>query len=99
MVTEPVTAIRARNKVADYFIDRDAVSINDAVRFTTKSPVERRAFERLQDKGIIRSAGNDQWFLDVSAYNRARRRRRQLVVAAGAALGAGIAAALLRRRN
>ena len=38
MVTEPVTAIRARNKVADYFIDRDALSINDAVR---AQPCER----------------------------------------------------------
>jgi hypothetical protein len=99
MMDVPVTAIRARHKVADYFLSRDAVSINEAVRFTTTSPVERRAFERLRDKGLIRAAGNDTWFLDLNAYNRARRRRTQLVVAAGAALGAGLAAALIRRRD
>jgi hypothetical protein len=99
MMDVPVTAIRARHKVADYFLSRDAVSINEAVRFTTTSPVERRAFDRLRDKGLIRAAGNDTWFLDLNAYNRARRRRTQLVVAAGAALGAGLAAALIRRRD
>lgn len=95
----PVAAIRARHKVVDYFLSRDAVAVNDAVRFTTRAPVERKAFERLQEKGIVRSAGNDTWFLDLKAYHRARRRRTQLVVAAGAALGAGLAAALLRRRR
>jgi hypothetical protein len=99
MMDMPVTAIRARHQVADYFLSRDAVSINEAVRFTTASPVERRAFDRLRDKGLIRAAGNDTWFLDLNAYNRARRRRTQLVVAAGAALGAGLAAALIRRRD
>lgn len=98
MADVPVTAIRARHRVADYFLSRNAVSINQAVRFTTLSPVERRAFGRMQDKGVIRAAGNDAWFLDLSAYNRARRRT-QLVVAAGAAIGAGLAAALLRRRD
>ncbi|HTM95596.1 MAG TPA: hypothetical protein VL100_07250 [Croceibacterium sp.] len=99
MANVPVTAIRARHRVADYFLSRDAVSINQAVRFTTRSPVERRAFERMRDKGFIRAAGNDAWFLDLGAYDRARRRRTGLVVAAGAALGAGLAAALIRRRN
>jgi hypothetical protein len=99
VVDVPVTAIRARHKVADYFLSRDAVSINQAVRFTTTSPVERRAFERLRAKGLIRAAGNDAWFLDPGAYKRERRRRTQLIVAAGAALGAGLAAALIRRRD
>ncbi len=95
----PVAAIRARHKVVEYFLSRDAVRMNDAVRFTTRSPVERKAFERLQDKGIVRAAGNDTWFLDLQSYDRARRRRTQLVVAAGAAFGAGLAAALLRGRK
>jgi hypothetical protein len=99
MTDVPVTAIRARHRVADYFLSHDAVSINQAVRFTTRSPVERRAFERMQDKGLIRAAGNDAWFLDLNAYQRARRRRTQLIVAASAALGAGLAAALIRRRS
>jgi len=99
MADVPVTAIRARHRVADYFLSRDAISINQAVRFTTRSPVERRAFERMRDKGFIRAAGNDAWFLDLGAYHRSRRRRTGLVMAAGAALGAGLAAALIRRRN
>ena len=99
MVDVPVTAIRARHRVADYFLSRDAVSINQAVRFTTTSPIERRAFERLKDKSLIRAAGNDAWFLDLAAYKRERRRRTRLVVTAGAALGAGLAAALIRRRD
>lgn len=99
MVDVPVARMRAQRKVADYFLTRDAVRMNDAVRFTTSSPVERRAFERLQEKGFVRAAGNDAWFLDLGAYGRARKRRKQLVVAASAAIGAGLAAALLRRRN
>jgi hypothetical protein len=91
--------MRAQRSVIDYFLTRDAVRMNDAVRFTTKSPLERRAFERLQDKGFVRTAGNDTWFFDRVEYERARKRRRKLVVAAGAAVGAGLAAALLRRRN
>lgn len=99
MVDVPVARMRAHRKVAAYFITRDAVRMNDAVRFTTTSPIERRAFETLRDKGFVRAAGNDTWFFDLTAYERARRRRTKLVVAAGAALGAGLAAALLRRRN
>jgi hypothetical protein len=91
--------MRAQRKVADYFLTRGAVRMNDAVRFTTTSPVERRAFERLQDKGFVRAAGNDTWFFDLAAYERARKRRTKLVVAAGAAVGAGLAAALLKRRR
>lgn len=95
----PVAGRRARHKVAEYFLSRDAVRMNDAVRFTTRSPVERKAFERLQDNGIVRAAGNDTWFLDLKAYDRARRWRTQVMVAAGAAIGAGLAAALLQRRR
>jgi hypothetical protein len=99
MVNVPGAAIRARHRVADYFLSRKAVSVNQAVCFTTHSPVDRRVFEQMQDKGLIRAAGNDTWFLDLNAYKRARRRRIQLIVAGGAALGAGVAAALLRRRD
>ena len=99
MVEVPVARMRAQRNVVDFFLSRDAVQVNDAVRFTTKSPVERRAFDHLRDKGFVRAAGNDTWFLDAAAYQRARKRRTRLVVAAGAAVGAGLAAALLRRRN
>ncbi len=93
----PAAVAGARRRVAGYFLSRDAVRPNDAVQFATRSPMQRRMFERLLDAGVIRSAGNDTYFLDVVAYEETReRRRKRLITAAGAALGFAVLFGLLR---
>lgn len=93
----PAAVAGARRRVARYFLSRDAVRPNDAVQFATRSPVQRRMFERLLDAGVIRSAGNDRYFLDVVAFDEANeKRRKRVMTAAGAAVGFAVLFGLLR---
>lgn len=95
----PVPAVNAsaRRKVASYFLAHDAVRSNDAVRFETRSPIQRRMFERMLDAGIIRTGGNHTYFLDVVEYERVNHRRRKRVfTAVGAAVGLAVVIGLLR---
>lgn len=96
-VAAPAALAGARRRVASYFLTRDAVRPNDAIPFETRSPVQRRMFERLLDAGILRSAGNHRYFLDVVAYQQANNRRHGRVIkAAGAAIGFAVLFGLLR---
>lgn len=93
----PAAVSAARRKVASYFLSRDAVRSNDAVRFETRSPVQRRMFERMLDAGIIRAAGNHTYFLDVVEYERANeKRRKRVLTAVGAAVGLAVVMGLMR---
>jgi len=95
--TVPVVNPATRRKVASYFLARNAVRPNDAVPFETRSPAQRRVFERMFDAGLIRAAGNHTYFLDVVEYERVNeKRRKRLLTAAGAAVGLAVVVGLLR---
>lgn len=93
----PVVSAAARRKVASYFLSQNAVRANDAVRFETRSPTQRRVFENMVDAGIIRAVGNHGYFLDVVEYERvSEKRRKRVLTAVGAAVGLAVVVGLLR---
>jgi|SRR5690242_20482934 hypothetical protein len=69
---------RARREIQHHFFSNDAVRPDRAVPFEPENHIERRQFERMVGRGIIREEGPGKYWLDVVAYDvdlRARHRR------------------------
>ena len=69
---------RARREIQHHFFSHDAVRPDRAVPFDPGSGIERRQFERMRARGIIREERPGAFWLDVVAYDvdlRARHRR------------------------
>ena len=72
--------VRARRRIAAYFFVEHAVSAEEAVAYVPQRPIERREFERMRKRGVIRDAGGGKYWLDTAAYQAdAERRGRALV--------------------
>ena len=70
MATGAAAAIaRARRDVQHHFFSQDAVRPDRAVAFEPSRMIERRQFERMLDRGIIREAKPGSYWLDVVAYD------------------------------
>jgi hypothetical protein len=70
MATAAAAAVaRARRDIQHHFFSHDAVRPNRAVPFEPDRMIERRQFERMQSRGIIREASPGQYWLDVVAYD------------------------------
>lgn len=72
--------VRARRKNAAHFFVHHAVSADEAVPFVPQRPIARREFERMQARGVIRSAGDGKYWLDTVAYQADADRRRRILV-------------------
>jgi len=72
--------IRARRKIAAHFFVHHAISAEDAVAFTPQSPIERRQFERMQARGVVREAEPGRYWLDIEANQAEAEARRRLLV-------------------
>jgi hypothetical protein len=86
----PARAI-AERRVAEHFLERDAVRPDSAIEYETARPVRARALTRLKDRQIIRPGQGNRWYLDAPAWmeRRAERRKRVVVLAAaGLVIGA-----------
>jgi hypothetical protein len=69
---------RARREIQHHFFGNDAVRPDRAVAFDPDNGIERRQFERMVARGIIREESGGKYWLDVVAYDfdlRARHRR------------------------
>ena len=69
---------RARREIQHHFFSNDAVRPDRAVPFEPENHIERRQFERMVGRGIIREESPGKYWLDVVAYDvdlRARHRR------------------------
>jgi hypothetical protein len=69
---------RARREIQHHFFSNDAVRPDRAVAFDPGNGIERRQFERMRQRGIIREERPGTYWLDVVAYDvdlRARHRR------------------------
>lgn len=60
---------RARRNIQHHFFSEDAVRADRAVSFEADSLIERRQFERMRRRNIIREAKPGQYWLDVVAYD------------------------------
>jgi hypothetical protein len=70
MATSAAAAMaRARRDIQHHFFSHDAVRPDRAVDFEPERMIERRQFERMLDRGIIRQANDGRYWLDVVAYD------------------------------
>lgn len=96
MATAAVALIaKARRDVVSHFMQQNAVSSAQAIRWVPGRHLQRRVLARFVRLGVIVETSEDVFFLDVPAYDRWRRsmRKRVAVALAGvAAIGAAVAA-------
>ena len=80
MATAAAAAIaKARRDIQHHFFRHDAVRPDRAVPFEADRMIQRRQFERMRARGIIREAGPGRFWLDVVAYDIDLRRRHSRV--------------------
>ena len=95
MAVVPVRPI-AERKVAAHFLEAGAVSMADAIPFTSARPSRQRAFERLKGLDIVRTDGQGKWWLDEHRWE--DRRAGGLARAGFAMLAVAVAAAVAALR-
>ncbi len=86
----PARAI-AERRIAEHFMSENAVRADSAVEYEPTRLVRARAFERLKDKGVVRSPGNGRWYLDAPSWTErstGRRKRILSVLLGGVVVGA-----------
>lgn len=91
----PIPVI-AERQVAEHFREAGAVSMADAIPYASAHPARRRAFERLKGRDILRTDGQDRWWLDEARWD--QRRADRLTRAGFAMLAVGVAAAVAALR-
>ena len=103
MATSAVAAAvaRARRDVQHHFFSHDAVRPDRAVAVDPGSQIQRRQFERMRSRGIIREAKPGLYWLDVVAYDIDLRQRfsrvRLLLLAIVTGLAVGLGAVIASR--
>lgn len=86
---------KARRDVISQFMQQNAVSPLNAIRWVPERNIKRRALARFVRQGVIVETAEDTYYLDVRAYDEWRRstKKRLVVALAGvAAIGAAVAA-------
>src|SRR6185312_1791943 len=70
MATAAAAAVaKARRDIQHHFFSHDAVRPDRAVEFEPRNGIQRRQFERMQSRGIIRQDNSGLYWLDVVAYD------------------------------
>lgn len=70
MATAAAAAVaRARREIQHHFFSADAVRPDSAVSFDPPSRLQRRQFERMRSRGVIREAKPGLYWIDVVAYD------------------------------
>ena len=88
-------AARARRRIASHFLFHHAIDAEDAVTYVPQSAIERRQFERMQRKGVIREAGGGRYWIDAAAYQAELDARRRVLVPIVIILSVAIAGLIL----
>lgn len=101
MATAAAAAVaKARRDIQHHFFSEDAVRPDSAVAFDPLSGLQRRQFERMRSRGIIREASPGLYWIDIVAYdidlrqrfNRVRIVLLMLVVGLAVVLGLAVGA-------
>lgn len=66
---------RARREIQHQFFAADAVRPDRAIPFDPANGFERRQFDRLRDRGIVREDMSRRYWLDLPAYDNLIRER------------------------
>jgi hypothetical protein len=91
---------RARRDIQHCFFSEDAVQPDRAIRFEPQNRIQKRQFEVMLSRGIIREAKQDHYWIDVAKYDVDLRRRfarvRAVLLIIIALLFAGVVLGLIR---
>lgn len=77
----------AQYRVQRHFADHRAVAPDDAIEYAPASPAERKAFDRLRQRGVIRETAPAQYWFDLDRMGRSPRPRRNPKTYVAIALG------------
>lgn len=86
---------KSRRDIQHLFFSRDAVRPERAIAFEASRPIERRQFEWMRKRGVIREASPGKYWLNAIDYDIDLRRRHAAVRTALLIVVAILAAALL----
>ncbi|HEY0621476.1 hypothetical protein [Sphingomonas sp.] len=78
-------------RVQRHFADHRAFAPGDAIEYAPSGPVERKAFDRLRDAGVIREAAPAHYWFDLDRMGQSRKRARNPKRLVAIALGIVIA--------
>jgi hypothetical protein len=87
---------KARRDVVSHFMERNAVSSDEAVRWVPDRHIQRRIVARFVGRGVLVETAPDTYYLDVPGYDRWRRsvRKRAALAIGGVAVVGAILAVL-----
>lgn len=90
---------RVRGTIAPYFMDRHAISPNDAIDFTPRDAAEAKTLAALVADGIVRATpGRKLWFdLDRHAVVEDRRSRSRAIIGIAISVTIAVIAVLFYR--
>jgi|SRR5690349_5177988 hypothetical protein len=86
---------KARREVVSHFMQNNAVSAADAVRWVPERRIQRRMLDRLVRRGVIVRTAADTYYLDLPVYDEWKtslRRRAAIAIGGVAVIGAILAA-------
>ncbi|UUL81474.1 hypothetical protein [Sphingomonas qomolangmaensis] len=89
----------SRRRVESHFLALHAIGAEDAIEYAPPGPAERREFEALQARGVIRTAAPGNYWFDLSRLDAqdAARRRKWVPIVLSVAVGAAILALIFYR--
>lgn len=102
MATFPAIRTQRWRKIIAHFLSKGANSREDAIAWDAEDEADRKLFEDLRARGVIRQDNSGGFYVDMKAYQRdadIRWRIRTGTIAAAAISLTGGAAALVRRRR
>ena len=73
-------AERIRRGIAAIFLAQHAITREDAVAFTPRTPAECREFTRLRQQGAVHQAGPNRYWLDRAALHADNEARRRVLI-------------------
>lgn len=76
----PISAARARRRIADHFYGLQAFEPSNAIEFAPQTPDERREFEQLRADGVIRQQVPGHYWFDLDVHQAAKKRRRRPIL-------------------
>ncbi|MBR0552345.1 hypothetical protein [Stakelama marina] len=102
MATLPAIRTKRWRKIIAHFLSQGASSRADAIAWEAEDEADRKLFEDLRERGVVKQDNRGGFYVDMKAYQRDadirwRVRTSALATVALAAIGGG--AALLRRRK
>ena len=76
----PISAVRAKRRIADHFYALQAFEPENAIEFAPQTPDERRQFDQLRADGIIRQQVPGHYWFDLDVHQSAKKRRGRRVL-------------------